>query len=228
MWQFHKFTQDEPAAASELFKQATEIEPDAAPGHIWLARTEGGRCSFGWATDRNESLRVAHRAANRAVQIDPHNPYSHYAVAAACNAAFDFESASRAAHRAVSLNSSFAFGHLILGVATFHCGRSDEAVSHLEHGLRLSPYDPQHFTWLFNLAWAYCFLGQPEKGLKVARRAVALPPEWESGLKTVAGNALKAGNIKEATTALLEADSASDRGANLMSLLKMSQPVCRI
>jgi adenylate cyclase len=224
MWHFHRFTAEGHEAARHLFTRATEVDPNASGGYIWLARTEGGRCSFGWTRDRAESLRVAHSAADRAVQIDAHNPYSHYAVAAACNGSADFAMAARAARHATVLNPTFALGHLILGAAVLHSGNASEAVDHLERGLRLSPYDPQHFTWLFHLSWAYQLSNRLDQGLITAQHALALRPGWASGFKAVAAAALALGDLQQAVDAWQQAAVASDTGADLMSLLKRSHP----
>jgi adenylate cyclase len=224
MWHFHKFTPDDHVTASSLFSQAIEADRNSANGHIWLARTEGGRVAFLGTDDVENSLRIAYRAADRAVQLDPQNPYSHYAVSAACNAGCDFDRSVRAAKQAISLNPSFALGHLILGVATLHTGHPREAAQALERGLRLSPYDPQFITWLFNLAVAYRFVGEPEKGLAAARRALDLRPGWAAGLFALATNARACGLDTEARKAWSNISSAPDQTADTVRLLRRSQP----
>ena len=223
MWHFHKFTPDGHVAASALFTEATRTDPNSVSGHIWLARTEGGRVAFLGTENVEVSLGVAYRAADRAVQLDPQNPYSHYAVCAACNAGCDFDRSMRAARQAVSLNPSFALGHLILGVAILHAGRPRDAVAEFERGLALSPYDPQYMTWLFNLAIAYRFAGAPERGLEASRRALDLRPGWASGLFVLAANAQACGRRDEAAEAWRRFKSPEDRTADLVGLLRRSQ-----
>ncbi len=224
MWHFHTFTPDGHAAASALFTEAVRTDPNSASGHIWLARTEGGRVAFLGTDDVEKSLSVAYRAADRAVQLDPQNPYSHYAVSAACNAGCEFDRSMRAARQAVSLNPSFALGHLILGVAILHSGRPGDAVASLERGLTLSPYDPQYMTWLFNLSVACRFAGAPERGLEASRRALDLRPGWASGLFALGANAQACGRRDEAVETWRRFLSPEDRTADLVGLLRRSQP----
>ncbi|MEJ1935893.1 tetratricopeptide repeat protein, partial [Nostoc sp. NIES-2111] len=220
MWHFHKFTPEDHVAASGLFSEATRTDPNSASGHIWLARTEGGRVAFLGTDDLERSLGIAYQAADRAVQLDPQNPYSHYAVCAACNAGCEFDRSVRAARQAVTLNPSFALGHLMLGVAVLHSGRPAEAVAEFERGLALSPYDPQFMTWLFNLAVAYRFAGAPERGLEASRKALDLRPGWASGLFALAANAKACGRNDEAAEAWRRYNSPQDRTADLVGLLR--------
>ncbi len=224
MWYFHKFTPKGHIAASELFSKATTIDPDGANGYIWLARTEGGRVMIMGTDDVQRSLGIALRSADRAVQLDPQNPYSHYAVSAACNAGCDFERSIRAARQAVALNPSFALGHLGLGIALFHAGSPSEAIAELERGLRLSPFDPQYMTWLFNLALAYRLSGQPEKGLLAARRVLDLRPNWASGYFALAANAMASGREMEARDAWTSMKSAFDQTADVVGFMRRTQP----
>ncbi len=224
MWHFHKFTPENHELAREFFIQATSVEPNEASGYIWLARTEGGRLLHLGTPDHDESLRVALNAAQKAVQIDPQNPYSHYAVAVAYLGGGEFENSLRAAQQVIRLNPSFALGYCQLGASTMHCGRPQDAVGSLERGLRLSPFDPQNFVWLFLLACAYCLSQQPEKGLVAARQALDVRPNWASGLKILAANALAAGQERQALVTWQQAATAADQTCDLMGLMKRSNP----
>jgi adenylate cyclase len=224
MWHFHRFTPENHELAREFFVQATSVEPNEASGYIWLARTESSRLTFLGTPDRDESLRVALQAAQKAVQIDPQNPYSHYAVAVAYLGGSEFENSVRAAQQAVRLNPSFALANCQLGASTLHCDGPQDAVDLLERGLRLSPFDPQNFVWLFFLACAYCLSQQPEKGLVAARRALDLRPNWASGLKILAANALAAGQERQALAAWQQAAVAADQTGDLIGMMKRSHP----
>jgi hypothetical protein len=47
----------------------------------------------------------------------------------------------------LELSPSFALGHLVLGLARLFSGKATEAIAPLEHGVRLSPFDPHNFVW---------------------------------------------------------------------------------
>jgi tetratricopeptide (TPR) repeat protein len=96
------------------------------------------------------------------------------------------ERATRAAETAIALSPSFALGHLALGLARLSAGKAVEAIGAMEHGLRLSPFDPQNFVWLGNLALAQYFAGNREAALQTAMRALTIRPGWVPTMETLA------------------------------------------
>ena len=76
-----------------------------------------------------------------------------------------------------ALSPSFALGHSALGFARFNAGKAVEAIGAYEHGLRLSPFDPQNFVWLASLALAQYFSGSRDAALQTAMRALSIRPD---------------------------------------------------
>jgi tetratricopeptide (TPR) repeat protein len=73
----------------------------------------------------------------------------------------------------------------VLGLAQLFSGRADQAIVPLERGLRLSPFDPQNFTWFRVLALAFYFAGEKERALEAAKKALKIRPSWRPTLETV-------------------------------------------
>jgi adenylate cyclase len=219
MWEFHKITPESHRAARDLLLQAIEVEPTSADGYIWLARVEAGLAAYGWTADPERTLRDGIMAALRAAQLDERNPYSHYAVAITHMTAGLFEPAITAARRALALSPSFALGHLVLGAAYLHSGRPKDAIEPLEHGLRLSPFDPQNFSWFFFLSATYYFAGDLRKGLEDAKRALTLRPHWSPALVMVTLCSLALGDTRQARSARSELEGCDAAGGDLVRLL---------
>ncbi|KAB0269250.1 adenylate/guanylate cyclase domain-containing protein [Microvirga brassicacearum] len=224
MWEFHKIRPESHRRARELFLKAIEAEPDSADGYLWLARVEAGLAAYGWSGDPDASLRHGMMVSLQAVQLDERNPYSHYAVAVTHVFGGEVETALQAAQRAVALSPSFALGYLVLGVAHLYAGGPKEAIAPLEHGLRLSPFDPQNFSWLFFLALAYFFAGEPRQALGTARRALSLRPDWHPALKLVVICCAALGDRQQARSAA-SALRASDPGGDLIQSITRFNPV---
>lgn len=224
MWEFHKIRPESHRRARELFLKAIENEPNSADGYIWLARVEAGLAAYGWGADPEASLQRGMEAGLKAVQLDEKNPYSHYAVAVTHVFGGECDTAIQAARRALSLSPSFALGHLILGAAYLHTGRSQDAIEPLEHGLRLSPFDPQNFTWLFLLSVAYAFSGNPDVALGTARRALSLRPHWIPALKVVVLCCTLLGDVPQARSAASQIRSFDAKEGDLARLLPLSNP----
>ena len=102
-------------------------------------------------------------------------------------------------------------------------GRLREAIESLEHGLRLSPFDPQNFTWLFLLSAAYTFSGNAEAGLSTACRALSVRPHWIPALKMVALCCTRLGDRQQARSAASQVRSAATDG-NLARLIPSPNP----
>jgi adenylate cyclase len=222
MWEFHKIKPESHHRARELFLKAIEVEPTSADGYIWLARTEGGLAAYGWSDDPEQNLRDGMSASLKAVELDERNPYSHYSVAITHTFGGEVETAIQAGKRAVALSPSFALGYLILGGAHLYAGRAKEAVEPLEHGLKLSPYDPQNFSWLLFLALAYYFAGDPQQGLSTARRALSLRPHWHAALKLVVLCCVALGDLQQARTAASELATRNPGGDLIQSLARFN------
>jgi adenylate cyclase len=73
-----------------------------------------------------------------------------------------------------------------LGFARLNAGHAAEAIDPTEHGLRLSPFDPQNFIFLTYLAIAQYFAGSREAALQTATRALSIRPGWVPTLETLA------------------------------------------
>jgi adenylate cyclase len=104
-----------------------------------------------------------------------------------------------------------------------YAGRSREALEPLDHGLRLSPYDPQNFSWLFFLALAYFFAGEAQLALSTARRALSLRPHWHCALKLIVLCCIATGDVQQARIAASDLQ-ASDPGSDLIQSIAKFNP----
>jgi adenylate cyclase len=155
--------------------------------------------------------------------LDDRNPYSHYSVAITHTFGGEFETAIQAGKRAVALSPSFALGYLVLGAAHLYAGQPKEAIEPLEHGLKLSPYDPQNFSWLLFLGLAYYFAGDPQQGLSTTRRALSLRPHWHNALKLLLICCASLGDLQQARSGASELQ-ASDPGGDLIQSVAKFNP----
>src|SRR4028119_1225083 len=158
-------------------------------------------------------------AGLKAAQLDPKNPYAHYAVAISHLFAGKVEIAIRAARQVRALSPSFALGHLVLGAAYLHADQPKEAVGPLEHGMRLSPYDPQNFVWRLFLALAYSFSGDPQKAVEAAQRSLSLRPGWAAALKVEIMGWVALGDLGRARSLVSATPASSDAGSDLTPTL---------
>lgn len=223
-WLFHRVTRPTHVRARELFRRARDLDPDLPEASLWLARVNAGMVAYGWSDDVQADLLEGLDAALKAVQIDERNPYAHYGLAITAMYSAMFDRAIRAAERAVELNPSFALGHLVLGMALLSSGAATEAISRLEYGLRLNPYDPQNFIWHNALAMANVLSGDASEARKNALKALEVRPIWRPALEVLARSYVQLGDLKAARTCVDHITALEKPSGDVFGPLRQQNP----
>lgn len=219
MWHFYQVSRDHHRRAQELFRKAAETEPDVAEGHTWLGRCCAGLLFYGWSNNPEADAAEGWEAALRGARLAEADPYAHYAVGIMAVVTSRPKEAIDAAQRALDLSPSFALGYLELGVARLFLGGAAQAIEPLEHGLRLSPHDPQAFIWLQFLAIAHFLAGEHDKAVRRARDAAAKRPESFSAHCALACALAALGHEEEARQAAAQMERILAGGSGLANLL---------
>ncbi|PDT28689.1 transcriptional regulator [Rhizobium sp. L9] len=238
MFQFHKVTQPTHLLARRFFREAAELDPMLPEAQIWRARVNAGLIAYGWTENPAADGKEGMDAALRAIYLDARNPYSHYGLAIVSAYTGRAEQAILAAERSIELGSSFALGHLVLGMARLFSGDAAGARKPLGHGLELNPHDPQNGVWFSLLMLALFFSGDVEGALDTGRRALKARPDWPALLRiqacchAAAGHRQQAHRLAAAARDLPEAagdalapfrDSNTEWTARLNALLREAE-----
>jgi adenylate cyclase len=196
-----KMTKDDNAAAQELLKKAIAIDPSYAQAYSLLAFSLSLANSWGWQPPQTV-LAPAWDAAQKAIRLDPDNPWAHLALGHVHRQRLELQDAVAEFQNAITLNPNFAFAHTHLGLALCFLGRSGEALVELDTADRLSPRDFQ--AGLNNIGRAIaCFIDERYRdGVDVARKAVRQSPDTAGAYHLVVVNSALAGEVAEAKVAL--------------------------
>ncbi|OWV80039.1 transcriptional regulator [Rhizobium sp. R635] len=195
---FHKVSQPTHLLARQFFRQAAELDPMLPEAQIWRARVNAGLIAYGWTENSTADGKEGLDAALRAIYLDARNPYSHYALAIVSAYTGRAEQAILAAERSIELGSSFALGHLVLGMARLFSGDAAGARKPLARGLELNPNDPQNRVWFSLLMLALLFSGDIEGALETVRTALKARPDWPALLRIQACCHAAAGHREQA------------------------------
>ncbi len=190
--------------AQALLKRAIGIDPDYPRANSLLAWTCAARAQLG-SDEARETLGTARGMAQRAIQRDPDDPWTHFAAGYVHMVSRAFDQAVQELTEAIALNPSLAFAHLVLAATYGYGGMPDEGLRHCELAARLSPRD---FTQALNFSvTGLChFMGARfAEAVESERRAVELRPHFGSAWRTLAAAAGKAGTLEVARNALSEA-----------------------
>jgi adenylate cyclase len=152
-----------------------------------------------------EVLGTARAMAQRAIQSDSEDPWSHLAAGFAHVISRDFDQAVRELTETIELNPSLAFAHVILGLTYGYGGMSDDGLHHCGIAARLSPRDFTEAANLSTIGLCHFMAGRFAEAIEWERRAVQLRRHLGTAWRTLAAAAGKAGNLDAAARALSEA-----------------------
>ena len=110
------------ARARELAERVTERDPNFAPTHVLLALAHNFDYINGWSASPEQSLRLSHACAVRALSLDDANPSAHTTMASVHLWERRHDEALREAERAIALDPNYAAGHAVLGVVLHYAG----------------------------------------------------------------------------------------------------------
>jgi adenylate cyclase len=189
--------------AQAFLKQAIDVDPDYPRAISLLAWTQAAQVQLGLADVKQ--LGAVRVMAQRAIQRDSDDPWTHLAAGYVHMVSRDGDRAIEELTEAIELNPSLAFAHVVLAATYGYCGKASEGLHHCELAARLSPHD---FTQAVNYSargLCHFMAGRFAEAVEWERRAVELRPHFGSAWRTLAAAAGKAGNLDEATHALTKA-----------------------
>lgn len=190
--------------AQGLLRSAIAIDPTYARANSLLAWTNAAQAHSGHPL-AVERLAFAKSTAMLAMQADPQDAWTHFALGYVQMVSRKFELAIESLSAALTLNPSLSLAHVITGSAYAYNGMSKDASHHLAIASRLSPRD---FTQAANYSvTGLCRFvdGLFGDAMSFERKAVQLRPHFGTAWRTYAAAAGLAGEIETAQETLAEA-----------------------
>lgn len=187
---WHHNRQDRPEDFDESIRwqrKAIVLDPQLGRAYMILSRSLYARSLHGFSPDLEADRRDLVWAASRAISLEPHDAYAHYAMSIAHLMDLRPAAAVEDALRAVELAPNFALAQNALGWAQNFAGNPAGAIGPIDMALRLSPRDPVRYFFQCALALTHFHLGQLETSVQIARQAVAAKPRYFSMLVLLAG-----------------------------------------
>ena len=175
--------------AVEEFNSAISLDPNYAQAYAGLGWAYVFDYQNGWTADRDQSLALARRNADVAVEKDANEPAARFALFLAAAFEKDFERASAEAQMAVTLNPNFALGYNSLGTIRLFAGEPMAAVPLIEQAMRLDPAWTKQY--LHFLGVAYLVAGKYETAAAIFRQRIIQAPETDfsrAGLTSALGH----------------------------------------
>jgi TolB-like protein/DNA-binding winged helix-turn-helix (wHTH) protein len=161
----------------DLCERALGIDPRNVRALIQLARYYSSRVSRVQSPNPAADLQRADGLVNRALDIDAGYYAAHCVKAVVLEGTHHVRDAVVAAERCLALNPSYAGAYRTLALQYFFLAEPSKMLEYVDHGIRLSPRDPETSIFLLLKGWAYLVMERDDEALVWLRRAAAASPE---------------------------------------------------
>lgn len=202
---YKEYSRPGSARARAAFEAALGRSPTFLSAAVGLARTYIEDATFGWSTDRDESLRKARQVLDGVFAVEPDHPMAHTELSHALMVEGNPAAARLEAELAVALDPNNADAHHCLAVILVCLELPEEALRSVRRAIGLNPGAPDFY--LIVMVEAFILLGRYEKALAVSEQIIARRPAWimAHALKTLALHGLgKEAEARQAVRSLLE------------------------
>lgn len=171
----YRFNENENDRAIGLLDRAISLEPGFSRAHAALSFAHFKTAFMHYSDDRERSASAARRAAERAIELDPMDPFANFSMGRSLWLVGDLSGALGWLNRSTSISPNFAQGiyarawtEMVSGSTLEGCRLSDKARS-------LSPLDPMLYAMLATRALSISMDGNDEEAAKWAERAANEP-----------------------------------------------------
>ncbi|MEM1111889.1 MAG: winged helix-turn-helix domain-containing protein [Pseudomonadota bacterium] len=171
----YRFTSEDNEEAGRLFQRAVRLEPGFARAYAGLSFVHFQTAFLQEARDRPGEITSARRYAERAVDLDPLDPFVNFAMGRTFWLESDLDRAYRWLERATSLCPNYAHGQYAKAWTESMQGAAHTARSNLDLSMRLSPLDPMLYAMLAARGLTHLTLGEDEEAAEWADRGASAP-----------------------------------------------------
>jgi TolB-like protein/Flp pilus assembly protein TadD len=199
---FWRMTESESTAAIEMLDKAVKRYPGYAPAYSMLAFMLVLSHHMNVTFSTGPQLTRAAELGARAAELDDSDPWAHVALGYVAFMQRRTVESVAEFQRALQLNPNFAAAHGYLGWTLAFDGQSDNAVTHLEEALRMSPHDPQNAIFNIGIAIAHYMAGRYDEAIAACHKAFQQRSGMVRGTRVYIASLAQAGRLEEARAAL--------------------------
>ncbi|MBI1365747.1 MAG: transcriptional regulator [Alphaproteobacteria bacterium] len=151
----YRFNRQDNAAAAAMFERAISLDPGFARAHAGLSSTHFQNAFLKYTPDRDSARKLARQCAERAVELDPLDPFANFAMGRAYWIENDVAGGMAWLERSVSLSPNYAQGFYARAWADTVLGHDAAGEESADLALSLSPLDPFRYAMLGVKAFAH-------------------------------------------------------------------------
>jgi adenylate cyclase len=175
--------------AREHLSRAIAEDSTFAMAIAWMARWYSLRIGQGWSHDPVEDAAKAVEFACKAIELDGQNALA----LATCGHLksylhHDYDSALIYFERALAACPNHSLAWLLSSATLSYVGRCEQAITHAEHALRLSPMDRSLFYYYSFLLLAHYGSGNYDEAVKWGMKSIRENPLYTTSYKILAAS----------------------------------------
>jgi len=197
-------------------KRAIELDPGSSRAHAHAAWCRFYQYMAAWSVDRDDALATAHDLAQRAVELDETDSFSHAILAIVCLFRREYSEARTQAEAAVALNPNDPVARRYYGMILTATGNPDAGIEQIDLGKHLNPFDTRWVPWDRGIA---CFTARRYDdaiaALKKAHDPINEVRGWLAASYAHAGRLPEAKSTLEEFLRVAESDMAVFPGRRL-------------
>ena len=193
-----RVTEADVAEAQELFRRATELEPDLGLGQADLAWSYVYQRIYGWGGEFEQVTDNALAAADRAIAADGLDAYALAAASQTRIIAGHSADAVALGRRALEINPNLAIAYAPLALGLCQLGDYDEAYRLACLALEMGPNDPARSIFRAILGIPMLMLDKTGEMIENARAMIREFPDMPTGYRQLAAAYALEGRGEEA------------------------------
>jgi TolB-like protein len=170
-----RFNRKDNEAAIALFGRAVAQEPDFARAYGGLSFAHFQKAFLSYSPDFASEAVAARRFAERAVEMDGHDPFANFALGRSHWLSGELETSLSWLDRAIALSPNYAQGIYSRAWTETLLGRGADGQGHVDTAIALSPIDPLHYAMLATRALSHLVRGEDAEAASWADSAARAP-----------------------------------------------------
>jgi adenylate cyclase len=173
---FFRGTKADNTRARQLCEEAIALDSEYAGAYSILGWTHWADARYGWIESPPESIKMAFKYAQKAIEIDDSLDHAHTLIGGVYFLRHQYEKAMAEAERAIALNPNGANNYSFMAGLIGCMGRWEDGIEFSRKAIRLEPFPPVfYFHWLGR---AYFMTEQYDKAIATWKKALRVGPNY--------------------------------------------------